>query len=349
MAEDDEGGKGPRVRNVVFTVNAVDGTEVGPMNERIRMLDFQHRTWADVKYCIYQYEVGAETGRLHMQGYLELSRQKTYKQLHEMEGLEHASFQKRHGSAKQAKHYCMKPVAGCDCNACTDEARAPTKVEGPWEFGEMSAQGQRADLLEVKKAIDNGTSLKRIAQDPELFPTWVKFPRAFHEYKHMVTPERTRKPQVWLFIGPSGTGKTRTAMALAKGLGSVYKVPPKQSGFWCDRYNQETVFVIDEMSGSKMTPEFFNELLDWYPMDVPCHGTAGHQFNSPYVFICTNYHPRWWWKKHSSADQLKQTMRRIDIIVKIGFKKRNPCHWCSQGLCFVHMGFAAVLNQVIDP
>lgn len=330
----DEGG--PRVRNICFTVFAEQHTE-GP-----ELLDFTHVSWAHVKYCIYQREICPKTNRVHLQGYLELTNQKTYEALHMLEGLENAHFEKRHGSAKQAAHYCRKPVPGCDCNQCRKEVETPTKIEGPWEFGEMSQQGQRADLLEIKRAIDQGQSLKRIAQDPEMFCTWIKYPRALHEYKHMVTPERTQKPQVWLFIGPSGKGKTRTAMALARGLGTVYKVPPKQSGFWCDRYNQETVFVIDEMSGSKMTPEFFNELLDWYPMDVPCHGTAGHQFNSPYVFITTNYHPRWWWKKRS-ADQLKQTMRRIDIIVKIGFepkKKPNLCEWCNQGFCVIHLGLS---------
>lgn len=324
--------RAPQVRNLCFTVFGDPFTEGPPL------LDFTHSSWQHVKYCVYQREICPTTNRVHLQGYLELSQSKTYSALHNLLGLENAHFEKRYGSAKQARHYCLKPVAGCDCEVCRKEIATPTKLEGPWEFGEMSSQGQRADLLEVKKAIDRGTSLKRIAQDNELFPTWVKFPKAFQMYRHMVTPERKVKPQVWLFIGPSGTGKTRTAMALARGLGSVYKVPPKHSGFWCDRYDNETVFLIDEMNGSKMTPEFFNELLDWYPMDVPVHGTAGHQFNSPYVFICTNYHPRHWWRKRS-PDQIKQTMRRIDIVVKIGFKHTPPppaCVWCEMGFCLDH-------------
>lgn len=157
-----------------------EGHEEGPL-----MLDFMHPTWQHVKYCIYQREICPKTGRIHLQGYIEFTQQKTYAAIHELEGLQHARFERRMGSAKQAKHYCQKPVEGCDCNSCRKEAEQPTKLEGPWEFGEMSQQGQRADLLEIKRRIDKGDSLKRIAQDPETFPTWIKFPRGFHEYKHM--------------------------------------------------------------------------------------------------------------------------------------------------------------------
>lgn len=320
---------GPRVRNVVFTINK-DG------EEDLLLLDPTHPTWNHIRYCIYQREMGSHE---HFQGYLELQTAQTYSALHMFDGLERARFDKRRGSAKQASHYCEKPVEGCDCPSCLEELREPTKLEGPWTWGEMSQQGVRADLLEIKREIDHGASLKRLWSQPDTFPTMVKHHRAFETYKHITTPSRKTKPIVFLFIGPSGLGKSRTMWNIARKVGgdSVYKVPPKSTGFWCDRYEQEEVFIIDEMSGNKMTPEFFNELCDWEQMDLPVHGSLGRQFTSKYLFIGTNYHPKFWWKKRS-VDQVKQTMRRIDVVFKM-FPPQpppQPCPHCVVGKCAFH-------------
>jgi len=317
----------PKVRNVCFTVNK-------PERHLLRLLDFTHSTWTHVKYCVYQREMAAHE---HFQGYIEFTAPVSYEHIHSMEGLEGAHLEKRKGPAKSAAHYCKKPVLGCTCHVCDEERSSPTYLEGPWEYGEMSTQGVRADLLEVKRDIDRGVPLKRIAADPDTFPTWIKYHKGLETYKRITTSERDHKPLVVLFIGPSGTGKTRTAMCLARYLGSVYKVPPKATGFWCDDYGQEDTFLIDEMDGNKMTPTFFNELVDWAPMTVPSHGSAGHQFNSKRVFITTNYHPKYWWRKRSE-DQVKQTMRRIDIIIKM-FNPPKPaqlCPHCAIGLCAFH-------------
>lgn len=299
-------------------------------------MDPTHPSWQHVKYLVYQRE---HAGHEHFQGYIEFNISKTYASIHAMEGMESAALLPRHGNAKQARHYCLKPVDGCSCRHCEEERDAPTKVEGPWEWGEISQQGQRADLLEVKRDIDHGVSLKRIAADPDTFPVWIKYHKGLETYKRITTAPRSIKPTVFLFIGTSGVGKSRTAINLAKFLGTTYIVPPKATGFWCDDYSQETVFIIDEMTGSKMTPEFFNQLVDWAPMNVPSHGTAGHQFNSQYVFITTNYHPKFWWK-HRSAVQVKQTMRRIDVIIKM-FELPKPkqlCPYCADPkvICAFH-------------
>lgn len=303
-------GRAPQLRSVCFTV------PTRGQNDDLPLLDPYHPTWKHFKALVYSYEIAPTTGQLHIQGYLELTQPVTFEALHRWEGLEWGHFEKRRGTAKQARHYCMKPVPNCDCVHCVAERKDPTHIDGPYEFGEFSAQGQRADLLQIKRDIDNGRSLKRIAADEDTFPTWIKHIKGFETYKRITTEPRRHKPLVVLFVGPSNTGKTRTAMCLGSYIGRVYKVPPKSTGFWCDDYANEDVFIIDEMNGHKMSPEFFNELVDWSPMNVPSHGSAGHQFTSPYVFITSNYHPKYWWKKRS-VDQVKQTMRRIDIIIKM--------------------------------
>jgi len=316
----------PRHRNVVFTINADE-------RHHLRLLDFQHESWSKVKYCVYQREMGEHE---HFQGYMELASAMTYSALHAMDGLERAHFQRRFGSAKQAQHYCFKPVDGCICRHCAEEREHPTKLEGPWEFGEISRQGQRAELVDMKHMIDNGRRVRELMADDEHFPVWVKHHKAFETYERRITTARNFKPTVMLLVGPSGTGKSRTAHTLAAylGEGKFYKVPNKHTGFWCDDYDYSDVFLFEEMNGNKMTPEFFNELVDRYGFIVPAHGHPGHQFISRYIIITSNYHPKFWWKKRS-ADQVKQTMRRIDIVMKFLHPKVHVhtigCH--LGGLC----------------
>jgi len=299
-----EGDLGPRVRNVCFTING----------ENLRLLDPTHHTWTHVKFLIYQREVGTHE---HFQGYLELDQQVTYAKLHTFEGLEGAHFERRGGTAKQARHYCEKPVPGCDCEHCREEARNPTKIEGPWLFGEMSAQGQRAELLEIKRELDRGLPLKRLKDS--YFPEWVRFNKSFTEYRRGSTIPRNFKTKTFLFVGPAGKGKSTLMKTLAGYIGSAYKVPAKKgSGLYFDDYDNQDVLLLDEFSGATMPPEFFNLLADEHECVLPCHGSAGHQMVSKYLFIGTNYAPHFWWKNRNRS-QLHQTTRRIDVIFKCGF------------------------------
>lgn len=308
--------RAPQHRNICFTVNA-DG------EEPLLLLDPLHETWNHVKFCVYQREMGSHE---HFQGYLELTTPKTYDALHNLEGLETAHFERRRGTAKQAEHYCMKPVDGCECNVCITERNSPTYIEGPWFHGERSQQGQRSELLEIQRDLDAGASMKRVAQTN--FPEFVRFGKAFKDYKRLTAPKRDFKPYVWLFVGHAGTGKTRTATTLGKALGSFYRVPDKHTGFWCDDYDGEEVFFIDEMDGNRMTPNFFNALIDRYECVVPVHGGAGHQLISKHIIIASNYTPRVWWKNRNKEQQ-RQTMRRIDFVIPmfnkpVEKKKRPP-------------------------
>jgi len=313
--------KGPQARNVCFTINALEGEDLVVLDPLL---------WPScVTYVIYQREIGSHE---HFQGYMELNQSRTYEQMHQWPGLEGAHFEKRRGSAQQASHYCCKPVEGCYCRSCVAEREAPSKLEGPWVFGEISRQGQRQDLLEVKMRIDRNEPVKRIAQDAETFPTWVKFHKAFDTYARIRTKERDFKTVVILFCGPSGVGKTRTALTLCRFLGSVYTVPSKHTGFWCDDYANEDVMFIDEMNGDKMRPEFWNGLADRYGFVVPAHGHAGHQFTSKYLVVCSNYHPKYWWKKRTSV-QLLQTMRRIDwLFAFMHHSLPVACSFCTPDL-----------------
>jgi len=172
-------------------------------------------------------------------------------------------------------------------------------------------------LEEIKGALDGGVSLKRLAD--EHFSSYIRYGRAFKEYKRQVTKPREVKSVTILLVGPSGIGKSRFATLLCQYLAGnssqVYKVPrPKGSGLYWDDYDGQRVAFMDEFDGNFMQPTAFNELADRYEYVVPVHGGAGHQFVSKYLVICSNYLPKYWWRKRN-AEQLRQTTRRLDLVI----------------------------------
>lgn len=303
----------PRARNYCFTVWAEEG-------EPLLLLDPD--LWPDCSYFVYQRELCPSTNREHFQCYMELSKQVVGKVVKTWPGLEHSWFKARKGTQRQAREYAMKE---------------DTRIEGPWEYGVTKHQGQRTDLLEIQSAIKQGASIKRLHED--YFPEMLRFGKAVREYKRVVTAPRNFKPFVLLLVGPAGTGKSRTALTLAKALGSVYVVPDKHTGFWCDDYDGEEVFFLDEMDGDRIRPKAFNSLCDRYECVLPAHGNAGNQLVARYIILCSNYLPKYWWRRRSE-EQLRQTTRRIDQIWGMfrHIPKRIPnlCPYCVEGLCAFH-------------
>jgi len=324
-------------RCYVATVFA-DGSE-----EPLRLLD--PSTWPHVTFFVYQRELCPRTAREHFQCYMELDGAVRFSSLQSScEGLETAHFESRKGTQIQAIAYAVKPDVYKGCTLFIDDA---TRIEGPWWFGEPKHQGQRADLITIQREIREGVSNKRIAD--EFFPEWVRFGKSFKEYKRLSTRQRDFKTITILICGPSGLGKSRFGHLLSRYLAQEgrcdelkfpelrydkdinpvvrgislsddssmpYVLPEKHTGFWADDYDSESVFFIDEFGGHRCTPTFFNGLADRYPFVVPVHGSAGHQMVARYLVICTNYAPKYWWKNRN-ADQLRQTTRRIDVLIKM--------------------------------
>lgn len=125
---------------------------------RVRMTDNSYAFVQRLRYCVFQAENCATTGRLHAQGYFEIRQGNvTINMLREIMPGVHVE---KARTRKQARDYAMKE---------------DTRVEGPWEFGSFTeTQGKRSDLkaaIDVLKA-DGMDAL--VDEHPDVF---VKFNR----------------------------------------------------------------------------------------------------------------------------------------------------------------------------
>jgi len=236
-------------------------------------------------------------GTEHYQGYMEFSGQKSLLQLKAMPGLETAHFERRKGSQKQAIDYCRK---------------SETMVDGPYVFGEANEQGKRNDLEEVKKRIREGASMIDIAD--EHFTEFCKYSKAFKEYKSMCMEKRTWAMDLVFLIGPTRTGKTRTAMEMAGE--SVYVKPP---GKWWDNYDGEETVIIDEMYGSSFPFTELLQLLDRYPYSIETKGGTV-EFISKRIVMTSNQEPEDWYdseKTHQMDWATNPLNRRLTEFCRI--------------------------------
>ncbi len=264
-----------RTRSVVFTVNARHG-------EELELLD--PGLWGELcDYCVYSREYATHE---HFQGYMELSRATSWNTLHLLDGLEDAHFEHRRGSQAQAVAYASK----------RDD---PTFLEGPFEYGVKKAQGQRTELQHIQTELNNGTSLKQIAQDN--FPEWCRFGKCFTAYKLLISPKRDWQMDVQIYIGPTGCGKTR--LAYDQYGESLY---PQLHGKWFDGYDGEETVLIDEYDEPRFTWAFLLQLLDRYPMTVESKGTIV-PFISRRVILTSNSHPSTWYPTHDYAPLERRT------------------------------------------
>lgn len=267
-----------RYRNAVITWNH-ESIEEGM--DRIERPEF-------CSYWVYQIERCPTTGRLHVQGYAEFSRQVS---LNDITGwLPGAHVEPRRGSQAQAREYCMKE---------------DSRVEGPWEDGEPNQQGMRADLQAIKLMIDNGACEADIAD--RYFNTWCRNHNAIRRLIQLKQRPLNQKRTVFVFVGAAGTGKSRTAHEWCPGAFGYVDDPGKE---WWDGYDGRQDVIFDEFRGNLPYAKILR-VLDRYPLRVPFKG--GFQVRNSTTFIFTSRIPVEEW--YPAETDLSELRRRIDHYV----------------------------------
>lgn len=124
------------------------------------------------RYVVWQLESCPETGRKHLQGYVEFNKQLRLAALKKLHPTAH--WEARRGTRDQARAYCMKEE---------------TRLEGPYERGTWETQqGKRTDLEGAVAALREGGMKRVVEEHPTVF---VKFHKGLRELERAIAPRPT--------------------------------------------------------------------------------------------------------------------------------------------------------------
>nr|WPR18589.1 MAG: replication polyprotein [Chemarfal virus 58] len=270
-----------RSRSWCFTLNNYAEADL----ERIRGLSSN----AKIKFFVCGREIG-ESGTPHLQGYMYLHGPSRMRSVKELIGNNSVHVEAAKGSPEQAASYCRK-----DGDVFL-------------EFGELPVKGKRNDLQEVKRALDNGSDMRDIADNN--FTIFCQYRRALEAYISLrIMPRSWRTQVIWLY-GATGTGKSLRAHGESVQLcgGDVAWVSDP-SLTWFDGYGGQKGAIFDDFAGIPAI-SFLLRLWDRYPLRVPIKG-GFVEWCPRIVWVTSNRSPRSFYGTDFQWAALK---RRIDEV-----------------------------------
>lgn len=246
-----------------------------------------------VKYACYQIERSPETQKLHIQGYLELSKPSRMGPVKEILKNSKAHLEPRKGTREQARDYCRK-----------EESR----VDGPWEWGDFgkTRQGGRCDLDAVHEALKEGKTEVDIAD--QFFATWTRNWKSFERYRLLTAQNRTTKTKGMFVYGKPGTGKT--TWVLENYPDAYYH--SSTMGNWYDGYTGQECCVFDDCYGSVPFSTYL-KAIDQGPFRVPIKGSS-IAFTAKLVIVIANTLPETWYKNERGQMDFRALYRRFEEI-----------------------------------
>jgi hypothetical protein len=251
---------------------------------------FRLQEEAEITYACIGFEEGEE-GTEHLQGYVEL---RTRKRMSTVKNVlfRRGHYEVRRGSPTQASEYCQK--------------------DGLYiEWGERSSgrRGERTDLLTIKHKLDQGCSMRKIAD--EHFAQWLIHRKGLGEYLSLKQDRRTWKSEVFIYWGAAGTGKTRKVFDEEKDLW----VAPDNQLQWFNGYSGQEAVLFDDFTflpAKKL--DFWLKMCDRYAMDVPTKGGYVNWIPKR-IYFTSNVDWRDWPTEAISDESKRAIERRIDRVL----------------------------------
>lgn len=246
-----------------------------------------------IKYICWGEEICPQTKRKHYQGWIQLYKKKRLAGVKKLCRSKKVHLEPCRGSEADNEKYCQKDNV----------------YQTIGNFEEITTQGKRTDLLELKKILDEGGTLEDIAN--ESFKTFIHYNRGFQEYKKIVDKKLRKSFRMVKTIhihGETGLGKTRKAMSFSD---DTYKIQGNALKWW-DGYDGEKTLVIDEYDNQIPCTELLG-ILDGYQLRLPIKGSFTYA-NWETVIITSNYRKLHEGAKKMHRDALK---RRITETIKV--------------------------------
>ena len=141
-------------------------------------------------------------------------------------------------------------------------------------------------LMKMKQMIKDGATDEDLADFH--FSTWLSCHRGLTLYRSLCVQGRNFETEVYVYQGPTGTGKSREAM---EKFPNAYW---KQRSNWWDGYCAHEEVIIDEFYGW-LPFDLCLRICDRYPLLVETKG-GNVQFVAKKVIFTTNALPSTWWK-----------------------------------------------------
>ncbi len=301
----------PAWRRALFTLNNPTAAEKRfwyrlCTDERVR----QSR---DVRYVIYQLEIGTNNGQPHFQGYVEITsrhRLRWWKRKFTPFGTaSRCHWEMARGTAAQNRDYCRK-----------NDTYSPGGERHEWGTP-ADTRGPRQDQTALVTDIQDGVRRSIIMQ---------RHPKKYLQHGanidrmiHMNTQERNWKMKVHILYGDTGTGKSWTANQWHN---DIFKAMwPHGNRWWWDDYEGEECVSLDEFRHQIKFDKML-QLLDRYPWRVETKGGTTN-FRSKILIITTNLNPYTEW--YPGVNDKTMLYRRFQDFCTF-WKFELPPNWDQQ-------------------
>jgi len=270
-------------------------------------------------YCdhwSFQEEMCPLTGRHHIQAYLCFKGQTRFSAVKRHFPTAHVEMVK---SATAAFEYCLKSDTRVDGGLTGRSADAPPARGFPASgdpkapaSGKRRGPSERELLVDFVDAGASWADTKRTfriltAKEPS-------FVRAIFEQRlELEFAERLRgggfKPQVGIFFGPPGTGKSTSAKLLFGGR-PFFRMG---AGRWADGYEYERCLMIDDMEPRLLPRNQLLQLLENGACRWEVKGSTT-MLMADIIMITSNYHPNVWFSKLDDKDEKQKEEAAVRAV-----------------------------------